>query len=391
MMRPLVAVNISCVLIASGYVIDSACAGRVLTPGTAAEVSISGEKLEEGVGLFRRAVDEDELRGVVLLVARNGKIVLHEALGWRNKEEELPMERDTLFRMASNTKPAVAAAVLMLAKEGKLALDDKIGKHLPAFDNQAYEGVEIRHLLSHTSGMRISTLFVKPLMKPSAEHPGAPTLQLEVNRFAAIAPEEKPGTTYSYNNPGYNTLGALVEVCSGMPLEEFLTERIYRPLGMVDTTNHPLPEKVERMSVVYKRTGSSWKVLFEQDTTTKVPFVRGSGGMVSSAVDYARFCQMFLNQGEYGGKRLLSADSVALATSPQTDPTGKDNGSRNGKKYYGYGWAVSEDGTFSHGGSEGTFAWVDPDRGVVGLVLTQSPGGKLLRGEFMEAVSAACR
>ena len=391
MKRQLAPAIVWCAFIYCVLAVDSASAGDVLAPGSSAEVGISAEKLDAGVALFREAVERDELRGAVLLVARNGKVVLHEALGWRNKEEKLPMEGDTLFRMASNTKPAVAAAVLMLAEEGKLGLEDEIGKHLPAFDNPRYKGVQIRHLLSHTSGMRISTLFVEPLMKPSAEHPEAPSLQLEVNRFAAIAPEEKPGTTYSYNNPGYNTLGALVEVCSGMPLEEFLTERIYRPLGMVDTTNHPVPEKVKRMSVVYKRNGSSWKILFAQDTATKAPFVRASGGMVSTAADYARFCQMFLGGGEYGDKRLLSEESVALATSPQTEPTGKKNGQGERKNYYGYGWAVREDGIFSHGGSEGTFAWVDPNRGVVGLVLTQSPGVKLLRGEFMEAVAAACR
>lgn len=358
-----------------------------------ADVGVSAEKLRAGLRLFEDAVKRDDIKGAVLLVARDGKIVFHEAVGWRNQQEKLPMRKDTLFRMASNTKAVVATAVLMLADAGKLSVDDPIGKHLPAFNNRKCRAIRIRHLLSHTSGFRIKTLFLEPLMKPSKQHPHAPTLQLEVNRFAAVGPEKKPGTTYSYNNPGYNTLGALVEVVSGQPLETFLTQRIYTPLGMRETTNHPVPARFARMSVVYervKKTGT-WTIRHRQNSAMRVPFVRASGGMVSTAADFARFCQMFLNRGTLDGNRILSRAAVARMTRPQTQQVYPPEQRAKRKTFYGFGWNVSRDGVIAHGGSEGTFAWVDPKRKLIGLIFTQSPGGNVPRAEFMKLVTAACR
>jgi CubicO group peptidase (beta-lactamase class C family) len=190
-------------------------ANDVLHVGKPADAGMSAEMLQQGLKLFEDAVEKDDIRGAVLLVARNGKIVFHEAVGWRNKETQLPMQPDSLFRMASNTKAFVATAVMMLSEEGKLSPDDLLYKHLSAFDNEKFNEIKIRHLLSHTSGLRIKTLFLEPLMKKSSEFPDAPTLQLEVNLFAGVGPKFPPGTTYSYNNPGYNTLGAVVEVESG--------------------------------------------------------------------------------------------------------------------------------------------------------------------------------
>lgn len=350
------------------------------------DAGMSAAVLERGVHLFEDAISRDELRGVVLLVARRGKIVLHRPLGWRNREAAILMERDTLFRMASNTKAVVAAAVLMLAEEGKLDLRDPIGKHLPAFDNAKYRDITVHHLLTHTSGLRIKTLFLSPLMKKSAQHPDAPTLRLEVNRYAGVGPKAKPGTTFSYNNPGYNTLGALIETLSGKPLETFLTGRIYRPLGMNDTSNHPVPDRFDRMSVVYRRKDSRWSIAFRQDSGMKVPLVRASGGMVSTALDFANFCQMFLN----GGDPILGEASVKAARTQQAKSAFSSKELAKRKSVYGYGWFVANDGVFSHGGSEGTFAWVDPDRKLIGLVLTQSPGAKIPRAAFQKLVNEAC-
>ena len=151
------------------------------------------------------------------------------------------MEKNTMFRMASNTKPPVATAIGILVEEGKLAYDDPVRKHIPSFDNYKAGFIQIKHLLSHTSGFRIPTLFLQPYMQPSAQHPDAPTLVLEAARFGEVGAEVMPGTSYSYNNPGFNTLGALVEMAGGQPLEEFLDDRIYTPLGMNDSYNHELP------------------------------------------------------------------------------------------------------------------------------------------------------
>ena len=355
-----------------------------------ARVGMSAEKLDKAVAMFKQAIAEDDLQGVVLLVARDGKIVLHEALGWRNKEAGLPMEHDTLLRMASNTKAIIATGILVLAEEKQLDLDDPVALHLPAFDNDKCRGITLRHLLSHSSGLRIDSLFLSPLMEPSDEHPEAPSLQLEVNRFAAIGPEFPPGTTYSYNNAGFNTLGAVIEKVSGQPLEQFLTQRIYQPLGMKDTSNHPPEDQVDRMSVVYQRKEGEWSIRFEQGTEMRSPFVRASGGLVSTAADYARFLQMKLNKGRLGRTRILTRASVRAATSHQNRGAFTEKQQAERSSFYGLGWMTGLDGSFWHTGSEGTYVWVDPQRRLFGMVLAQSPGGTLLRREFRELVTAAC-
>src|SRR5688572_2689737 len=186
-----------------------------LSRGTAQEAGMSAALLEGGVGLYREAVQRGDLVGAVLLVARNGKIVLHEAIGLRNREANLPMEKDTMFRMASNTKPVIGTAVSILVERGKLKYDDPVRKYIPTFDNYQSGFIQVRHLLTHTSGFRINSLFIQPYL-PN------PTLQGEVARFGPVGAAVIPGSSYSYSNPGFNTLGALIEIASGQPLETFL-------------------------------------------------------------------------------------------------------------------------------------------------------------------------
>ena len=306
-----------------------------------------------------------------------------------------------MFRMASNTKPAVAKApshdamdtphtgVAMLVEDGKLAWDGLVRDHIPAWDNYRAGFINVGHLLSHASGLRIPTLFLQPYMQPSAEHPDAPTLQLEAARFGSVGAEVTPGTSYRYNNPGYNTLGALVEIASGMPLEEYLDQELYTPLGMHDSYHHELNEKMDgkldRMSVVYyQRDGEGdWTPGWIPGDPPQVPFVRASGGMISTAADYAIFCQMYLNGGVYDGQRFISEETVALMTSPKirTNPNAEGP-----PAYYGYGWSVSADGVFSHGGSDGTNAFVDPANQLIVLVFTQTPGGRNPVRRFLELV-----
>lgn len=356
-----------------------AAAGSGLPRAEPSEVGMSGAILRSGVTLFEEAVGRDDLKGAVLLVARKGKVVLHEAAGWRDAERKLPMQRDTLFRMASNTKAVTATAILLLQQDEKLSLDDYVRKLLPSFDNYRSGAIKIRHLLSHTSGLRIPVIFFKPLLEP-------PSLRGEVDRFGEIGVEEPPGTTFSYNNPGFNTLGAIVESVSGQPLGEFYRERIYEPLGMSESFNHEPDAPQGRMAVVYRRkNGGPWKAEWRPGDPPDYPFVRASGGMISSAADYVRFCQMFLYGGELEGRRLLEERNVAAATSVAP---GSAHG-REGAAGYGYGWFVYEDGSYGHGGSDGTYAWIDPKREVVGLVFTQSPGGKIPREQFRRVVEAS--
>jgi CubicO group peptidase (beta-lactamase class C family) len=245
--------------------------------------------------------------------------------------------------------------------------------------------ISIDHLLSHTSGVRINTLFLEPYLATSPEHPNAPTLKLEVARFGAVGAVITPGTTYSYSNPGYNTLGALVEIAAGKALDAFLRDEIYRPLGMVDTYHHEvaskLDGKLDRMGAVYyARKDGKWAAGWKPGDEPQVPFVRASGGLISTAWDYAIFLQAFLNNGAYGNVTLLKPETVKLMTTVHTPPVAGTSGG------YGYGWAIDGNGTYSHGGSDGTFAWVDPGQNIIGLVFTQTPRGANPTRKFMELV-----
>lgn len=365
-----------------------------LTAGTPEEVGMSSAILDAGVELYREAIDAGDLVGAVLLVAKDGKIVLHEALGWRNKGKDLPMEKNTMFRMASNTKPPVATGISILVEEGKLSYDDPVRKFIPTFDNYRSGFIQIKHLLSHTSGFRINTLFLEPYMEPSAEHPDAPSLKLEAARFGEVGAEVLPGTSYSYSNPGFNTLGALIEIASGLPLEEFLDQRIYTPLGMDDSYHHEVAEKLDgkldRMGAVYyERQNGAWVPGWEPGEPPQVPFVRASGGMISTATDYAVFCQMYLNGGEYGGARIISEETVEAMTTPFYLAGGDADPGRGVPIEYGYGWVTAPDGTFSHTGSDGTGAWVDPNSSLIVLVFTQTPRGRNPRAKFVELVRSA--
>ncbi|MCK4760322.1 MAG: beta-lactamase family protein [Candidatus Aminicenantes bacterium] len=367
----------------------------VLSSGTPEEAGMSSAILKEGIRFFEEAVGRDELRGVVLLVARNGKIVFHEAIGWKNKEKEIRMGKDTMFRMASNTKPVIATAVSILVEGKKLNYNENVRKYIQAFDNYRSGFIKIHHLLTHTSGFRIRPIFYRPLIPKSAEHPDAPNLQLEVALFGVTGADEIPGTTYSYSNAGFNTLGALIEIASKQPLEVFLDERIYKPLSMKDCYHHEVVEKLDgklkRMSVVYRKEKEAWVPAWTPGDPPQYPFVRASGGMISTARDYAVFCQMFLNGGIYNGNRILKEETVKLMTSPHTASIYTPEEREKQERFYGYGWSVSKNGVFSHGGSDGTVAWVDPEKKLIILIFTQTRGGGELRAPFVEMVNASIR
>ncbi len=355
---------------------------RALVPGDPAAVDMDAAKLQQGVQLYREAVAKEELRGAVLMVARHGKIVLHEAVGWKHHAYRLPMEKDTLFRMASNTKPVIATAILLLEQDGRLRIEDPAGKYLESFNSYRSRAITIAHLLSHTSGLRIPVIFY-----PFETKDGNPSLRAAVDKFGREGPEYEPGTTYSYSNPGFNTLGAIIEVVSGMPLETFLKSRIYDRLGMADTLNHEDPEKLNRMATVYTgKAAEGGKVTFQQGFTPgdppDFPIIRASGGMISTALDYGKFLQMYLNGGRYSGSVVLSPESIRKATTPRVkaDESGG----------YGLGWMTGENGIYSHNGSDGTYAWVDPAHDLFGLVLTQSPGGKNPTRQFQQRVVESC-
>ena len=358
-----------------------------------AERVAGNELLSEAVDIYRSRIAEGKLPNVILYVIHDGEVVLSEALGWRDKSAQAEMQTDTLLRMASNTKAVVATAVLILQQRRLLSIDDRVSQYLPAFDNDAHREITIKQMLSHTSGWRFKSLFVFPLLKPNDDFPRRPNLQSEVDRLAGIVPSKEPGVSYSYNNAAYNTIGALIEKVSGESLEQFLVSNIYEPLRMVDSSNRPPTGRIEEMSVVYgvpsKNDSEQWSVRFKREARMRVPFVRASGGMVSTAEDYAKFCQMFLGQGKYQGARILSRRSVQQATFPVTQEIYTAAERLERSTYYGLGWKVHDDESYSHTGSEGTFVWIDPVRKVVGMALSQSAGFDNPREEFRRAVTKA--
>jgi len=289
------------------------------------------------------------------------------------------MERNTMFRMASNTKPLVASGIATLVEQGVFDYDDLVREYIPEWDNYRAGFITIGQLLSHSSGLRIGSLFLRPMSEHS-------TLQREAARFGAVGAAVPPGEAYSYNNPGFNTLAALVEIASGKLLEDYFDATIYEPLGMADSYNHKeghdLDGKLDRMGAVYYGRGSDgeWEPGGTPGGPTAYPFARGSGGMISTAWDYAIFCQMFLNGGIYDGVRIIEPRTVALMTSPKIQTSGGGA--------YGYGWSVT-DGRYSHGGSDGTNAWVDPEREIIGLVFTQTPRGRSPLNRFRQLVNLA--
>ena len=349
-----------------------------LAYGAPADAGMSAAVLEGAAGLYREAVDRGDLVGAVLLVARGGTVVMHEAIGMADEEAGKAMERSTMFRMASNTKPLVATAIAQLVEADQLEYGDLVRDYIPEWDNYRSGFITVEHLLSHTSGLRIPTLFLSPLGED-------PTLPSEAARFGAVGAVVPPGESYSYNNPGFNTLGALVEIVSGELLEAYLDRSVYEPLGMVDSYNHrqghELEGKLDRMGAVYYRQDDrgDWLPGGTPGGPVAFPFARGSGGMVSTAWDYAIFCQAFLNGGVYDGTRILNEESVRRMTRTHVDTPGGG---------YGYGWATS-DGTFGHSGSDGTYAWVDPARDIIGLVFTQTPRGPNPIERFRELVNLA--
>lgn len=347
-----------------------------------ASVGVDAARLQEAVNLYRQAVERDDIRGAVLYVARRGQVVLHEAVGWRHHAYRLPMERNTLFRMASNTKPVVATAILTLMEDGKIALTDTAAKHLKSFDNDKSRGITIEQLLTHSSGLR-----VRPILYPFDEGEER-TLQAAVAKFGAEGPGAAPGQ-YSYNNAGYNTLGAIIEATTGQPLETYLKSRIYDPLAMSDSLNHEDPAKLPRMATVYRGRGGrgGGPVTFTQGFTPgdppDYPIIRASGGLISTAVDYAKFVEMFRLGGAYAGVRILKDSTVAAAIQPRVKS--------GAATAYGYGWMIRDDGTFHHTGSDGTMAWIDPKRELIGMVLTQSPGGNNPTADFRKLIESAVR
>lgn len=356
--------------------------GEPLFPrGEPAEVGFAPGGLDRVVEEVRGMVERDEIVGATMLVVRRGRLVLHESVGMADRERDEPMRPDHIVRTRSMTKPLVGTAVLMLMEEGRLSLDDPIHLHLPEFDNDLpwSRDITIQHLLSHTSGLTGAIYETGT----GTEHR---TLRDAVRAVAQRGPEWEPGTDYWYSDPGSSTLGALIEEVSGMPSEEFIRTRILEPLGMADSFLDLVAEddpRRDRIASTYRRSddGEEWERYWDRTQAQVMPFFRASGGLYSTAMDYARFMHAMTEEGTLGEVRLLSPESVALATRAHTGDHLDPEERAERETLYGLHWTVFTEasrgptpGSFGHGGSDGTYAWYDPAEELLGVWITQSRG-----------------
>jgi len=264
---------------------------------------MSESVLKAATSLYSEAVARGDILGVVLLVERRGKVVLYEAIGVRDREKNLPMQKETPFQIKSMTKPMVASAALILADDGKLELDAPVSRYIPAFASGRSKEIKVRNLMNHTSGFRIASDFIPKTDDLIAE---GSTLQREVSRLPEVGPSEEPGGAYDYSNPGYNTLAAVIEVASGTTIDRVLDQSLFQPLAMTHTYIYWRGQPKKGLPPVYEKKNGSWEIVQE----SLAPFATGTSSVVSTAWDYAKFCQMFLNHGIYNGVLVMSEGSV---------------------------------------------------------------------------------
>ncbi|MGQ0641564.1 MAG: serine hydrolase domain-containing protein [Gemmatimonadaceae bacterium] len=317
----------------------------------------------------------------MLLVIRDGKTVLYDAMGWSDRERRIPMQTDPIVSMRSMTKPLVGAAILILREAGQLKLEDRVAQYLPSFDNAKSRGITVFQLLTHTSGIK-GDIYV------ATGGTQYKTLREAVDDVGARGPAFPPGTDYYYSDPETSTLGALIAERSGMPAENFIRTHILEPLGMHDSflVDDPANPLRARVTAAYQRRANGpWARYWDNTMPPVVPFFRASGGLYSTALDYARFMAAMLARGQLGSARILTPESVALATQPHAACVFPPSRQAQMDRFYGFNWEVRTDkyrpvdppfapGTFSLAGSDGTLAWADPTRNLIVIYVTQSRG-----------------
>jgi CubicO group peptidase (beta-lactamase class C family) len=342
-----------------------------------------------GVGAaLQEQVDRHEIAGAVTMVVSKDRVLHLENTGLADVAARKPMQADTVFWIASMTKPITATAVLMLQDEGKLDVHDPVAKYLPEFANLKTPSgqpanLTLIQILTHTSGLGEAG-------GPAARE--AKTLADLVPLWLAAPMQFEPGSRWSYCQSGINAAGRVVEVVSGMSFDTFLQKRLFQPLGMKSTTFYPGASERARQVTAYAKnatTGSLEAVPPRPEFGPRDRPPQGNGGLYSTAEDYGRFCQMLLGGGRFQGVRYLSEASMKLLSTPQTPetmPTGFFQNDTYNRRGLNYGWALGtcvlkaphdgvpamlSPGTFGHGGAWGTQAWVDPVKGVAYVLMVQ--------------------
>jgi len=371
------------------------------------EVGLSAKRLARLSETFRQDVEANKIPGAVVLIARAGHVAYGEAFGWRDREAKAPMELDAIFRIASMTKPLTSVAAMILAEEGKLQIAAPVAEYLPEFADRtvgterlpAKRVMTVQDLLRHTSGLTYAAFGDSPVQMIWRDaQPMTPdqTNAEMVTKLASLPLMFEPGTTWEYSM-STDVLGRVVEVVSGQDLADFIDARICRPLGLRDTGFAAIGERVTRVAEpqIDPATGARPPM---RDVAHPGRWASGGGGAVSTAADYARFCQMLLNGGELDGTRLLAPKTVALMASDHLPP-GCNYGDTARPRFgalapvpemgygFGLGFAVRTDagrcplpgsvGEYFWGGVLGTSFWIDPVEQLIVVAMMQAPERRL--------------
>ncbi|MCG8467108.1 MAG: beta-lactamase family protein [Gemmatimonadetes bacterium] len=367
-------------------------------------VGMSSQRLARLTGAMQSLIDEGRLAGMTTMLARHGQVVHFETYGYRDLEAGDPMSEDAIFRIYSMTKPITGVALMMLYEEGKFRLSDPVARYIPELADlevAAGEGpsgpivvdashpMTIRELMTHTAGLSygiFSQSQVDDMYREADVLSSEQTLRDMIEKLAEIPLRQQPGSQWHYSI-AVDVQGYLVEVLSGQTFEEFLHERIFDPLGMVDTGFHVPPEKAERFAQVY--TYEEDRSLVPQEGLTEeyavqwfepATFFSGGGGLVSTTADYMRFAQMMLNGGELDGVRILSPTTVAMMRTNHLPEMLSEFAPGLG---FGLDFAVITDpvaaegvskGEYYWGGAAGTWFWIDPVEDLVFVGMIQQFG-----------------
>lgn len=384
-------------------------AANPLKSASPESVGMSSDRLARIDAMCNQAIQDKEVPGMVVLIARKGKIVYNKAFGSADESSNRPFATNDIFRIASQTKAITSTAVMMLWEEGKFQLDDPISKYIPEFKDQKVltrfkysdtsfvaepvkKEITIRHLLTHTSGLGYGVIDGDERFKMLYHKAGitdlystkSVTIKESVLKLAKLPLHHHPGEKYVYSE-GLDVLGYFIEVVSGMPFDKFLKTRIFDPLGMTDTWFY-LPENLHArlVPVQYPKDGQ-WKnyptTFYDPDYPKKgaKTFFSGGAGLSSTAEDYATFLQMYLNKGKLNGHRLLSRTTINIILSNQIgDLWGDENFyglafGLTGKKGAAKGGNASE-GSFWWGGYFNTNYFADPQEDVIGIIMKQTQG-----------------
>jgi CubicO group peptidase (beta-lactamase class C family) len=364
-------------------------------------LGLSHLRLQRMSDAFKRDIDKGTTPGVTMMVARRGQIGWFEALGRQNPASPAPMAHNTLFRIFSMTKPIVSVGIMMLLEEGYFLLNDPVAKYIPEFSEQKV-GVEtngrlelvplkrpitIQDLLRHTSGIAYEHTgngLVQQLYQQSRVRSRKISNAEHAALIASLPLMCQPGTEWNYSR-STDILGRLIEVVSGKSLGAFLTERILAPLQMAETAFHTGPENADRLAEPFPvDPWSGEKVQLFNMLETPV-MESGGGGLVSTTMDYARFCQMLLNGGALDGVRIIGRKTLQLMASNHLDPSVKlESHLVPAGHSFGLGFAVRTHegmapfagsvGQFFWSGMAGTFFWIDPKEELFAVFMSQGPG-----------------